>query len=173
MFSTKHTVFAVSALVAAVCSAAVKELGLDAIYLRSPSFGNPSIHLDFTGNIAPDELQGKVEFFPPVKVTKVAPYYSWSSFSTDDVRIDGEFQPGQTYEMIIRRGLASTEEGFKALSYDIVRVLEFPDREQSVSLELSGSYLAPEADINLPIATMNMDEVTVRAETVLPQNIVM
>lgn len=175
MFSARHAVFVVSALAFASLSAAEtrRALGFDRFDLTSPSYGNPYIHLDFAGDVNPDSLEGKIEFSPPVKVTGIRSYYNWRSMSTDDVRIDGEFQPGQTYEMIIRRGVPSSEENRDPLPYDIVRVLEFPDRAGDVSLELSGNYLAPEDDVNLPVSTMNIDELEVRAEPVLPQNIVL
>ena len=178
MFSTKHTVFVFATLAAVAFSVADEKkpedtLGLDKFYLSSPSYGTPYIHLDFHGDIDPADLEGRIEFVPPVKVTSIRPYYSWSSSRSDDIRVDGEFKPGQTYEMIIRKGLPSGDEDLAPLPYDLVRVLEFPDRACDVSLELSGNYLAPEDDVNLPVSTMNMDELEVKAEPVLPQNIVL
>ena len=99
MFSTKHTVFVFATLAAVAFSVADEKkpedtLGLDKFYLSSPSYGTPYIHLDFHGDIDPADLEGRIEFVPPVKVTSIRPYYSWSSSRSDDIRVDGEFKPG-------------------------------------------------------------------------------
>ena len=129
----------------------------------------PRIELRFTGSVSPVELAKHLAFSPECKFS-VRWGYSWNhSFLT----VDGDFKPGASYEMTLRKGLHGMDhDAERAVTDDVVRVLDFPDYPASIAFADAGRYLAPNAQTAIiRLKSVNASSVDFTARRLRDQNV--
>lgn len=152
------------------------------MYFRSieakvPSFGNASINVHFNRRLTDANLAQFFSVEPQVKF-EATPLWGWYDNweeRTGDfyVSLTGNFEPGKTYKVSVKAGLAS-ENGNK-LPVAIERTVTISPRDPGIAFADgfdSGRYLAPYGDITIPVKVVNVTNLKVRAEHLLPQNVV-
>ena len=126
--------------------------------------GSPSIEVYFDQPLLPElpDLAAHFDVEPSVAFTAAA---QWSR-----VALDGDFQPGATYRVTIRRGLEGAAN--RKLAEDFRADVVLPHREPALELRGPSKLLPGESSVGLRLRTVNVTSVSVRASRVPPNAIV-
>ena len=120
------------------------------------------IRLRFSSEIAPDVLQQFVSIEPKIEYQILSDYNS--------LRIESsEFVSGDNYTLSIRTGLSSIDESL--LKHTFTNRLAIPDLEPSLRFIGGGVYLPRGGDLNVGLATINIDKVRIEIEKIFVNNI--
>ncbi len=132
---------------------------------EAPSFGWPSLKLDFG---QPMEAEGAADFIriePAVRVT----VSRWSPWYGEGLELDGEFQPGHMYTLTLKEGLAA--QSGQRTAKAITRTVQFPNRDPSFVFSAEGRYFSPLGPMRLPITAVNIHRLKVTARTLPAANL--
>ena len=142
---------------------------------HSPSFSRPQIILGFSDHISSKNLEKFISCSPNVSFTvKKEDFYSWEPEHVqgacyEHLVIAGDFIPGKTYQVRISGNLKA---GDVALAAEKTFEAKIPDRSPKVRfLSGAGRYLAPSGNLTLPFQAVNVTNITITAERILPQNL--
>ncbi|MBN1808980.1 MAG: hypothetical protein JW909_07910 [Planctomycetes bacterium] len=122
----------------------------------------PAIEVCFNTEIDLSTAASHVKINPRVEFT-LDHYYR-------GFRILGDFDPTACYTVTVRKGLSSRSAGI--LLQDVTRRVFFPDRYPSLNFAFGGGYLSPENMLKIPLCSVNLDRVTLRAQRLYESNIV-
>ncbi|MDQ7779280.1 MAG: MG2 domain-containing protein [Planctomycetota bacterium] len=86
------------------------------------------------------------------------------------VTLNGDFKPGTRYAVSLSRGLPAVNGN--SLSADAKRTVYTEDLESGIVFKIPGQYLSSEANLLLPIETVNVKKVSVGIERLYPNNVV-
>ncbi|HIO47068.1 TPA: hypothetical protein EYN23_06905 [Candidatus Poribacteria bacterium] len=120
------------------------------------------IRLRFSSEIVPEMLQQFFSIEPKIECQIVSDYNSLRIESSD-------FKPGNNYTVIIRSGLSSIDESL--LKRDFTSRLIIPDLEPSLRFVGEGIYLPRGGNLNIGLATINIDKVQIEIEKIFVNNI--
>ena len=119
---------------------------------------------------APLDLNKALKFisFEPLVDLTIEERYSYGSQSRYLIR--GDFEPGRTYSMRLRKGLPGLYG--PGLAEDLVRNVYFPDRPASLTFSHSGHYLSVSGSRLVPVTTVNLNKFKVTIDRIYPNNLV-
>lgn len=126
------------------------------------SGGRHYLEVRFNSGVAPDQAQLFLTVEPEGEYQLVS--------HRRYLRIEGEFEPGDQRTVKIGRGL-SAQDG-TTLKRNFTRTLTIPNLEPNVRFIGGGSYLPRGGNLNLGIATVNVNRVKVDIEKVYANNLV-
>lgn len=132
----------------------------------SPAFEPCSVQVLFDDVIDPATAAGRIAIDPAVKVTS----QQLDGWQDKGLALSGEFEPGRTYRLTLRAGLAGI--GGARLPEDVTRTVLIPDRERSIAIAEEGQYLSPAGALTVPLSLMNVRKCDVYARPIPPQNLV-
>ncbi|MEA1926939.1 MAG: MG2 domain-containing protein, partial [Candidatus Auribacterota bacterium] len=144
-----------------------EELALLSLKPRMNRVSGGLVEASFT---APIEVEGALNFIsfePPVDLT-IEERYSYGSQSR--YRIRGDFEPGRTYSLRLRKGLPGLYG--PGLIEDLVRNVYFPARPASLAFSHRGHYLSREGSRLVPVTTVNLNKFKVTIDRIYPNNLV-
>ncbi len=134
---------------------------------ESPSFESCLLNAYFSQMPEMASVASYIEIQPPIKIS-VSPLDSW--WSGVGCILRGDFQPGKIYTIKFKSGLRATSGA--ALTREIVRHVQFPDRPSSLAFAAPGRYLAPEGRLLVPGTAVNVHSCALSCARVLPDNLV-
>lgn len=143
------------------------DLALFSLKPRINAFTGGAIEASFSTLL---DLQSAVDFLavePEVDLT-IEESYSYGYRSRYLIR--GDFEPGRTYTLTIRKGLRARNGS--RLTDDIVRNVYFPDRPPALGFKDRGHYLSAGGSLRVPVTTVNIDRFRVEVERIYPNNLV-
>ena len=126
------------------------------------SGGNHYLEVRFNSRVAPDQAQLFLTVEPEGEYQLVS--------HRRYLRIEGEFDPGDQRIVKIGRGL-SAQDG-TTLKRNFSRTLRIPNLEPNVRFVGGGLYLPREGNLNLGLATVNVNKVKVDIEKVYANNLI-
>lgn len=126
------------------------------------SGGNHYLEVRFNSRVAPDQAQLFLTVEPKGEYQLVS--------HRRYLRIEGEFKPGDQRTVKIGRGL-SAQDG-TTLKRNFSRTLRIPNLEPNLRFVGGGLYLPREGNLNLGLATVNVNKVKVDIEKVYANNLV-
>ena len=136
-------------------------LVVESIGVQSSGSGH-YIRLRFSSEIASDMLQQFFSIEPKIEYQILSDYNSLRIESSD-------FMPGNNYTLAIRSGLSSIDESL--LKRDFTNRVTIPDLEPSLRFVGEGVYLPRGGDLNVGLATINIDKVKIEIEKIFVNNI--
>ncbi len=120
------------------------------------------VELHFNDNVRESLLRRYFDINPPVSV--------YVSFSYGHPSLIGKFRPGRSYELKVRKGLRSLN-GME-LKETVVKQLHFPDLRPDIKLTGEGFYLPGDAELTIPVQTINTEKFRIQVERLYENNIV-
>ena len=144
-----------------------EELELLSLKPRMNRVSGGQIEVSFTAPLKVDEALEYISFEPPVNLT-IEERYSYGSQSR--YRIRGDFEPGRTYSLRLRKGLPGLYG--PGLIEDVVRNVYFPDRPASLAFSHRGHYLSISGSRLVPVTTVNLNKFKVTIDRIYPNNLV-
>lgn len=144
-----------------------EELALLSLKPRMNRVSGGLVEASFTAPLKVEEVLKFISFEPPVELT-IEEGYSYGSQSR--YRIRGDFEPGRTYSLRLRKGLPGLYG--PGLIEDQVRNVYFPDRPASLSFSHRGHYLSAEGRRLVPVTTVNLNNFKVTIDRIYPNNLV-
>lgn len=144
---------------------------------ESPAFGPVTVRLGFSAPVAVEKVADGLTVTPDLPFTMGEEWiYPGSDRSVpgsapNNIALYGEFVPGGRYKIAISNDLTS-KDGAKLApgerSYDIF----IPDRAPGARFLASGGrYLAPSGKMLLPFEAVNITNIEIAVERILPQNL--
>ena len=124
--------------------------------------GDHYLEIRFNSGVAPDQA----ELFLTVEPEDEYQLVSHRRF----LRIEGEFKPGDQHTVKIGRGL-SAQDG-TTLKRNFSKTLRIPNLEPNLRFVGGGLYLPREGNLNLGLATVNINRVKVDVEKVYANNLI-
>lgn len=141
---------------------AESRLLLSDVNTREAGGGNFKIQLRFNARMSNDALEKYVDISPPVAfyVTHV----------NGQPGLIAPFKPGKAYTLLVRKGLTSLEG--MTLEENVVKHLRFSDLSPNLRLVGEGFYLPADADMSIPVHTLNVEAFDMQLEKLYPNNVV-
>ena len=125
------------------------------------SDGTPYISVSFSAPVLADTIQPYLELTPAVTYQVVADYRN--------IEIHGDFKRRTTYTLKIRRGLTARNDA--VLKQDYMTRLRIPNIRPQLRFLGDGFFLAREGQLNLGLATINVERVKLDIEKVFANNL--
>lgn len=126
------------------------------------SEGTPYISVSFSAPVLSDTVEPYLELTPAVDYQVVADYRN--------IEIHGNFKRRTTYTLKIRRGLTARNDA--ALKQDYLTRLTIPDIRPQLRFLGEGFFLARKGQLNLGLATINVERVKLDIEKVFANNLI-
>ena len=126
------------------------------------SGGNHYLEIRFNSRVAPDQAQLFLSMDPEGEYQLVS--------RRRYLRIEGEFEPGDQRTVKIGRGL-SAQDG-TTLKRNFSRTLKIPNLEPNLRFVGGGLYLPRDGNLNVGLATVNVNKVKVDIEKVYANNLI-
>lgn len=120
------------------------------------------IEISFSKQLSPEAAKGYVSVNPE-KAIRIEQSY-W------DLKVYGDFKPGETCAVEVLKGLPSAD-GSK-LSENKTESVAFPDYEPSLSFKTNGQYLLLDGSQTVPVEVVNIDKLEASAARVYDNNLV-
>jgi len=120
------------------------------------------IEISFSKQLSPEAAKGYVSVNPD-KAIRIEQSY-W------DLKVYGDFKPGETCAVEILKGLPS-EDGSK-LTENKTETVAFPDYAPSLSFKTNGQYLLLDGSQTVPVEVVNIDKLEASAAKVYDNNLV-
>ncbi|NBC16150.1 MAG: hypothetical protein GVY18_02410 [Bacteroidetes bacterium] len=121
----------------------------------------------------------KVRFNLPVRAEDAASYVTIEpqvdavpTSSHNTLRLHGDFQPEQTYQVTVREGLMAVDGS--QLGRDFKTAVSFRDEDLPPQLDFVGDgfYLTRSGHLNLGLATINLEKVSLQVDKIYANNLV-
>jgi alpha-2-macroglobulin len=136
--------------------------------VASPSFGEPSMDVDFNAALDLAKAKEYIEIEPEVEFS-VGPNQKWWS-SWAGLKLFGDFKPRGIYKVTFKEGMPAANGS--SLARTTTRTVHFPPRRRAVRVDAPGRYLAPNGNLEVRVAAANLETYEATLHKVLPQNIV-
>ena len=143
-----------------------RELQVRSVRGRMHSYGKGEIEISFSHSVQHTHLRGNVEIQPDLAFQVLPGRSYWRK----QCRIQADFEPGTTYKLTFRKGIASTN-GWPN-SKLIERSVRMSDRRADASFLHAGSHLSPHGHLRVPINTVNVEDFDVSISRIFPNNLV-
>ena len=127
------------------------------------SDGTPYISVSFSAPVLSDAIEPYLELTPTVTTYKVTSDYR-------NIRIHGDFKRRTTYTLKIRKGLTARNDA--VLKQDYMTRLKIPDIKPQLRFLGDGFFLARKGQLNLGLATINVERVELDIEKVFANNLI-
>ncbi len=127
------------------------------------SDGTPYISVSFSAPVLSDAIEPYLELTPTVTTYKVTSDYR-------NIRIHGDFKRRTTYTLKIRKGLTARNDA--VLKQDYMTRLKIPDIKPQLRFLGDGFFLARKGQLNLGLATINVERVELNIEKVFANNLI-
>ena len=124
--------------------------------------GPPYISVSFNAPVLSNTVESYLELTPAVEYQVVANYRN--------IEIHGNFKRRTTYTLKIRRGLTARNDA--VLKQDYMTRLKIPDIRPQLRFLGDGFFLARKGQLNLGLATINVDRVKLNIEKVFANNLI-
>ena len=134
---------------------------------RADGFDRPVITVSFTQSPSAFRAREGITITPAVDFDVGEGGGWWNN----ELAITGDFQPGKTYQVALHAGITS-DDGGEPLAEPATFEVAIPSRGRAVDFASGGRYLAPNAGAVLPVRAVNVTNLHVTAERILPQNLV-
>lgn len=132
-------------------------------------FGPNSILVSFNRPVAMESVGEFVKVEPPLALSvEAGGRYHWRA--ENQFRIAGDFKPGRTYTVTLRKGLPG--KGGEGLERDITQTAYLPDADPSLEITATGHYLSPRGAMVIPFRTIGISRCRVTLRRVYPNNLV-
>jgi uncharacterized protein YfaS (alpha-2-macroglobulin family) len=126
------------------------------------SDGTPYISVSFSAPVLSDTVEPYLELTPAVAYQVIADYRN--------IEIHGNFKRRTTYALKIRRGLTARNDA--VLKQDYMTRLTIPDIRPQLRFLGDGFFLARRGQLNLGLATINVESVKLDIEKVFANNLI-
>ena len=126
------------------------------------SDGTPYISVSFSAPVLSDTVEPYLELTPAVDYQVIADYRN--------IEIHGNFKRRTTYTLKIRRGLTARNDA--VLKQDYMTRLTIPDIRPQLRFLGDGFFLARKGQLNLGLATINVERVKLDIEKVFANNLI-
>ena len=126
------------------------------------SDGTPYISVSFSAPVLSDTVEPYFELTPAVEYQVIADYRN--------IEIHGNFKRRTTYTLKIRRGLTARNDA--VLKQDYLTRLTIPDIRPQLRFLGDGFFLARKGQLNLGLATINVERVKLDIEKVFANNLI-
>lgn len=123
---------------------------------------NPRIEIEFSRDVALDEIRGYVDVKPKVDFHMEDSYYG--------VRLYGDFRPGESYEVEVLKGMPPVR-GLP-LEETVKRTVVIPDYKPTFKFKTSGMYMSLKGSLVIPLEVINIDRLELRIHRVYDNNVV-
>ncbi len=124
--------------------------------------GSPHIRLRFSSNVPVDTIQPYIQIEPELDTQIIQRY--------DGVDIYGDFQRRSKYKVSIQEGLTAPDGSILKKSYSVT--LTIPDVPPQIRFAGSGFFLTRNQNMNLGLATTNIENVNIQIEKVFANNLI-
>ena len=126
------------------------------------SDGTPYISVSFNAPVLSDTIEPYLELTPAVTYKVTSDYRN--------IRIHGDFKRRTTYTLKIRKGLTARNDA--VLKQDYTTRLKIPDIKPQLRFLGDGFFLARKGQLNLGLATINVERVELNIEKVFANNLI-
>ena len=126
------------------------------------SDGTPYISVSFSAPVLSDTIEPYLELTPAVTYKVTSDYRN--------IRIHGDFKRRTTYTLKIRKGLTARNDA--VLKQDYMTRLKIPDIKPQLRFLGDGFFLARKGQLNLGLATINVERVELNIEKVFANNLI-
>ena len=126
------------------------------------SDGTPYISVSFSAPVLSDTIESYLELMPAVEYQVIADYRN--------IEIHGNFKRRTIYTLKIRRGLMARNDA--VLKQDYMTRLTIPDIRPQLRFLGDGFFLARKGQLNLGLATINIERVKLDIEKVFANNLI-
>ncbi len=126
------------------------------------SDGAPYISVSFSAPVLSDIVEPHLELTPAVDYKVIADYRN--------IEIHGNFKRRATYTLKIRRGLTARNDA--VLKQDYFTQFKIPDIRPQLRFLGDGFFLARKGELNLGLATINIESVKLDIEKVFANNLI-
>ena len=126
------------------------------------SDGTPYISVSFNAPVLSDTIEPYLELTPAVTYKVTSDYRN--------IRIHGDFKRRTTYTLKIRKGLPARNDA--VLKQDYTTRLRIPDIKPQLRFLGDGFFLARKGQLNLGLATINVERVELNIEKVFANNLI-
>ncbi len=166
----ESTLFLPSAATAKVGCALSPGLAVQGISANQTSFGSTAIHIQFNQRVTAANAKRFFHVSPAVDFSvSVASHSSWEEDESIIV-LSGGFKSDRQYEVNVASGFRARN-GMSLLK-SVSREVKIPSLAPACEFASHGRYLAPSEDFIIPLKAVNITNVEVHAEHLLPANIV-
>ncbi|MCZ6678163.1 MAG: MG2 domain-containing protein [Candidatus Poribacteria bacterium] len=124
--------------------------------------GGRYIEIRFSAAVLPEQAKLYVTLEPEVDYQLTTRYRY--------LQLRGDFKPGSRYTVKIKRGLRAEDDAI--LKRDFSTTLAIPNLEPSLRFAGEGLYLPRDGNLNLGLATINVDRVQIEIEKVYANNLI-
>lgn len=135
-------------------------LELQDIYVQQQD-GAPSLYVRFNADVDHELVHQAIDIEPPVETRPAAQYFG--------VSLVGGFEPGKTYQITIKSGIASRQGGL--LGSSVTRAVMIPDLEPEVRFSGQGSYLLKSGKQSFSVESVNIEKLKISVDKVFENNI--
>ena len=166
----ESTLFLPSAAVAKVGCALSPGLAIQGVAANQGSFGSVALHVQFNQRVTAENAKRFFHVSPAVDFS--VSVTSRSSWEEDEsiIVLSGGFKSACKYKVIVDSGFRARN-GVPLLK-PFSREIEIPSLAPACEFASHGRYLAPSEDFIIPLKAVNITNVAVHAEHLLPANIV-
>ncbi|MDE0465565.1 MAG: alpha-2-macroglobulin [Candidatus Poribacteria bacterium] len=126
------------------------------------SDGTPYISVSFSAPVLSDTIEPYLELTPAVTYKVTSDYRN--------IRIYGDFKRRTTYTLKIQKGLTARNDA--VLKQDYMTRLKIPDIKPQLRFLGDGFFLARKGQLNLGVATINVERVELNIEKVFANNLI-
>lgn len=137
------------------------KLVIDRVYSHSENYSS-WIGIRFSSEVSSRLAEQYIKIEPPVKFTIEQDYR--------DLKLNGDFKPGQDYEITILKGLLAIDGTYLGKTFSQnVRIVDF---EPSIDFDHKGRYLLRKGELNLGIKSVNTEKALIEVKKIFANNIV-
>ncbi len=144
---------------------AVQDVGAD-----QGSFGSASIKIQFNQQTTAADAKRFIHVTPSVDFSVSVASRSYWEEDESILVLKGDFKPGRKYKLSIDGGLRAHDGEILVKPYS--REVSIPSLAPACKFASEGRYLAPSDDFVIPLKAVNITNVEIHAEHLLPANIV-
>ncbi|MBT6462749.1 MAG: alpha-2-macroglobulin family protein [Opitutae bacterium] len=143
-----------------------KHLRLIKTSTKIDSFGKGDIVLKFSTKVLPENLRGHIDIEPEIPFSILPTKYWWRGHC----RIHANFLPTATYRLTFHKGIRTAKGHPNTEAFE--RTVHIPSRPAGLAFLHRGSHLSPNGNLQLPVNSMNLDQMKVSISRIYPNNLV-
>lgn len=124
-------------------------------------YPNSSLQIRFSSPVSPDIALSYITTKPQVKYT--------GQRGRNELTLKGEFKPGETYELVIGKGLPAVDDA--VLQEEYKQEVVIPNLEPKVEFESKGMFLSSKGMHAVKLKTINIDQIELGVDRVYLNNL--
>ena len=159
-----------SATAAKVGCALSPGLAVQDVSSEQGTFGSASIRIQFNQRATAADAKRFIRTVPAVDFSVSVVSRSYWEEDESILVLKGDFKPGRKYKVALDGGLRAHNGGILVKPFS--REVAIPSLAPACEFASQGRYLAPSDDFVVPLKAVNVTNVEIRAEQLLPANIV-